>query len=226
MDNAPSSAEREAQQIKAFLSTPVPPRPRRRLTGAKQWLVLLFTLILVGAIYVGMYPWAFYMGGDFHPLGMWSGWGRMHSKTAGDYFLFVTISPVTYGHETFPAWDVKGTGDFCTPKGELFRLRVRGDMPRKFYVNSMGQPISLWVENWRATLPVGAEKKPSFRLWGRWGQREILADDRGTLSKAFLPDGTLRPEKSHVLSSEVEDISVTLHEGSYGDFESACGRPH
>jgi hypothetical protein len=226
MDRGSSSAEQEAQELNEFLPSQVPAGPRRRLTGAKQWLVLLFILILVGAIYIGMYPWAFYMGGDFHPLGIWSGWGRIHSKTAGDYFLYVTFSPVTYGHETFPAWDVKGTGNLCTPKGEFFRLRVGGDMPRKFYVNSVGQPIRLWMDNWRSTLPVGEEKRPSFSLWGRWGEREIAANDRGTLSKAFLPDGTLRPQKSRLLPSETEEIQVTLHEGSYGDFESACVRSH
>lgn len=214
--------EQEAQALKAYMTAQMPKRPRRRLTGVKQWLVLFLALVFVGAVYVGLYPWAFFMGGNFHPLGYWSGWGRMHSKSAGDYFLYVTLSPVTYGHETFPAWDVKGTGNLCTPKGESFRLRLGGDMPRKFYVNSVGQPISLWMANWRETLPVGAEKRPSFNLWGHWGEREIVADDRKTLSKAFLPDGTLRPNGSRIAPSNTEDIQFILREGSYGDFERAC----
>ena len=59
----------------------------------------------------------------------------MKSKTAGNYVLFVRLSPTTHGHDTFPAWDVKGTGYLCTPKGERFTLKIGGDMPRKFYVN-------------------------------------------------------------------------------------------
>lgn len=224
MDSRPTFTKDDAQQFEEFLSSRVPGRPRRRLTGAKQWIVLLFILILVGAIYVGMYPWAFFMGGNFHPLGYWTGWGRMHSKTAGDYFLYVTFSPVTYGHEMFPAWDVKGTGNLCTPKGERFSLRVGGSMPRKFYVNSMGQPISLWAENWRATLPVGAVKKPSFRFWGHWGEGEIVGDDHKTLSNAFLPDGTLRPDGSRIAPAEIEDVQITLREGSYSEWKAACSK--
>ena len=150
--------EAQAQALKAYMAAQMPKRPRR-LTGGKQWLVLFLALVFVGAVYVGLYPWAFFMGGNFHPLGYWTGWGRIHSKSAGDYFLYVTLSPVTYGHETFPAWDVKGTGNLCTPKGERFRLRLGGDMPRKFYVNSVGQPIRLWCppSRWH---PLGAADAP------------------------------------------------------------------
>jgi hypothetical protein len=213
--------EQEAQAIKDYLAAQAPKRPKPR-SGKKQWFIVLLLLIAVGAIYVGMYPWAFFMGGNFHPLGYWSGWGRLHSKTAGDYFLYVTFSPVTYGHEVFPAWDVKGTGNLCTPKGELFRLRVGGDMPRKFYVRSMGQPISLWAENWRATMPVGAKREPHFQLRGRWGNAELVTDDQKTLSQAFFPDGTLRPHGSYAVASQTEDIEVTLHEGTYSQWKAAC----
>lgn len=220
MGNHSTFAKEEGQQRKKFLSSQVPKR-QPRLTGSKPWAVLLLILLVLGLVYVGMYPWAFFMGGNLHPLGHWSGWGQLHSKSQGNYFLHVTLSPVTYGHETFPAWDVKGTGNLCTPKGERFRLRVAGDMPRKFYIHSVGQPIRLWAPNWRATLPVGAEKRPSFDLWGRWGEREIFADDRKTLSKTFS-DGTLDAINSRTVASDIENIQITLHEGSYLDWEAAC----
>jgi hypothetical protein len=38
-------------------------------------------------------PWAFYMGGQFHIIPQWIGWGRMHSNFAGDYILYVQLSP-------------------------------------------------------------------------------------------------------------------------------------
>jgi hypothetical protein len=78
----------------ATMSGQLPKRPRRPLSGATQWIVLLLALIFAVAVYVGLYPWAFFMGGNFHPLGFWRGWGHMPSAT-GDFLLYVEISPFT-----------------------------------------------------------------------------------------------------------------------------------
>ena len=145
----------------------------------------------------------------------------MKSRTAGDYVLFVRLSPTVRGHQMFPAWDLKGNAYLCTPKGERFTLRLGGDMPRKFYVNSMGQPIHLWMDNWRATLPVGAQTQPYIRVDGHWAPSEVIGDDHKSISAAFQPDGTLKP-RTYVVPSQAELIQVTLHEGSYSSFEAAC----
>ncbi|MHB8411762.1 MAG: hypothetical protein ACYDDI_07410 [Candidatus Acidiferrales bacterium] len=214
--------EQEAQALKDYMAAQIPKRRGSRSGCLGQIFTLIGLLIVVGLIYAAFNPWAFFMGGNFHPLGYWQGWGRMHSKTAGDYFLYIDISPVTYRHEMLPAWDVKGNGYLCTPKGEQYHLHMGGDMPRKFYVNSLGQPIRLWMSNWRELLPIGQQTRPSFRLWGHWGTGELIADDHRSLSAAFLPDGTLRPHGSHVLPSQTEDMQVTLREGTYSEFEVAC----
>jgi hypothetical protein len=193
-------------------------KPRRRLRTVKWWVG--FALILV-LLRIAMYPWAFFLGGHFHPLGFWRGWGRMHSKTAGDYLLYVEISPTTYRYGSSHAWDLTGSGHLCTPKGERFALRLNGDMPRKFYIKSLGQPLQLGMDNWRGTMIV-PETRPAFSLWGTWAEGEVRADDRKTLSQAFLPDGTLRPKGSYALPSQTEDIQVTLREGSYSEWEAAC----
>ncbi len=197
-------------------------KARSRLGCLGQLLFLGLILVGVLAIYVALTPWAFFMDGNFHLMGDWQGWGLMKSKTAGNYVLFVRISPTAHGRDLFPAWDLKGTGYLCTPKGERFTLKIGGDMPRKFYLNSMGQPIHLWMDNWRVTLPIGAQTRPRIRIDGHWAPSEIIADDHKSLSAAFLPDGTLRPHGSHVSPSQTELIQVTLHEGSYSSFKDAC----
>ena len=218
--------EQEAQLLKNCLSAQLPKR-RRPSSGVKRWLALVLILLFAAAVYVGLYPWGFFMGGDFHPLGYWCGWGRLHSKTAGDYFLYVEVSPQTRRMETIiPHTFVKGNGHLCTPEGELFSLRLNGDMPPHIYLNTVGQPIRLGMSNWRDVLPIGQESHPSFSLWGRWGKGEIVADDRHTLSQAFLPDGTLRPNGSHALPSQIEDIQMTLREGTYSEFKAACAKSH
>lgn len=200
-------------------------RQIHKVSGYRQLLLLILVALAALAVFAAVTPWAFFMGGNFHPLGFWQGWGVMKSKTAGDYILYVRISPRSGRGDLIPAWDVKGTGDLCTPKSERFQLHLGGDMPRKFYINSLGQPINLWMSNWRVVLPIGQENRPSFKLSGHWTNSAIVADDRGSLSAAFLPDGTLRPHGSYPLPSQREDIPVTLREGTYSEWEAACRAP-
>lgn len=220
MRSNPTIRAEEAKLIESYVSGQ---RPRRRVGDAKQWLFVLLAFLFTGSVYVGLFPWAFYMGGNFHPLGYWAGWGRMHSKTAGDYLLYVQISPETRRMETIiPRTFVKGNARLCTPKGERYSLKLSGSMPPHFYLKTVGQPISFSVYNWRDSLLIGQEKRPHFSLSGRWGQGEIVAEDRQTLSRAFFPDGTLRPAKSPVGPAVAEDIQLTLREGTYSQWAAAC----
>jgi hypothetical protein len=220
MKNQFTMSGEEAQAIRDALSG----RPNRRRSGGKKpGLAIMLVLILAGIVYVVTSPWAFFMGGHFHPLGYWAGWGRMHSKTAGDYLLYVEISPQPRPLEKIiPHTFLKGIAHLCTPKGERYFLKLNGTMPPHIFVNTVGQPVTLYLYNWRDVLLVGQESRPNFSLWGRWGQREVVADDRQTLSKAFLPNGILRPPGAHIEPAELEDIQLKLHEGTYAQWEAAC----
>lgn len=216
--------EQEAQAIKDYLAAQAPKRPKPRFSGKKQWFIVFLLLIVVGALYVVLNPWAFFMGGNFHPLGYWQGYGPMHSKTAGNYFLYVMIYPDMRSHHTIvPGEAVKGNAYLCTPKGERFYLKLGGGMPWGYYVNSLGKSINIYMYQYRTFSP---DDRPSFQLYGHWGQGELIADDRKTISKAFLPDGTLRPNNSRFIPAEAEDIPVTLHEGTYSEFKAACSAAH
>jgi hypothetical protein len=198
-------------------------RGAMRLGCMGQIVALILILLAVGVIYVALFPWAFFMGGNFHPLGNWRGWGRMHSKTAGDYFLYVEILPEPRTMETIiPHTFLKGTGYLCTPKGERYSLRLSGSMPPHIYLHTVGQPVELDLHNWRDAMPIAAESRPSFEVHGRWGQGELTGDDHNTLSIAFLPDGTLRPKGAPAPASQHEDLKVTLREGTYSEFRAAC----
>src|SRR5512144_2765718 len=54
--------------------------PRLILISVAVGAVLLAVLWLVA-------PWAFYLGGSFHPLPMWQGAARLHSSS-GEYVLY------------------------------------------------------------------------------------------------------------------------------------------
>lgn len=194
-----------------------------RLGCFGQVAVIVLMLIGLGVLYAALNPWAFFMGGNFHLLGYWHGWGRMQSKTAGDHFLYVEIYPNMHSRGTIvPATPVKGKAWLCTPKREQFYLTLGGGMPWGYYVNSLGKPINLYMSKWQTSIVFKPDNRPSFQLYGHWAQGELIADDHKTLSAAFLPDGTLRPQGSRVFPSEYEDTQVTLHEGSYSEFKAAC----
>ena len=196
---------------------------RFRLRGWWQLLALALIGVAVGLLYMALFPWAFFMGGKFHPLPYWHGWGRLHSSTAGDYFLYLYIYPQTQRTGTpYPATPVKGDAYLCTPKGERFYLKLGGGMRAHVNVNTMGEPINFYLHNWRETLPVHADSRPSLDLSGIWSDSQLTMDDHKTLSAAFLPDGRLRPNGSPVLSSQTEDIRFTLREGTYSQFQAAC----
>lgn len=193
---------------------------RLRLGCMGQIVLLSLLLVFVGALYVALNPWAFFMGGNFHPLGYWHGYGRMHSRTAGDYFLFLQIYPNMHNRGAIiPGNPIKGDAYLCTPKGERFYLTMGGGMPWGYYVNTLGKPIHLYMSR---PSPILADTRPSLKFSGQWGQGELSADDHKSLSMAFLPDGTLRPKGSRVLPEQTEDIQVTLREGSYSEFKVAC----
>ena len=107
-----------------YTSTPRPSmEPTQQTTTSSKaksgWLkqlVLILGLFFVAAVVLPaiFMPWAFFMGGSFHMLPTWQGWGRMHSKTAGgDYVIRISMYPKTgrrvgYTH-------VRGTAWLCTP---------------------------------------------------------------------------------------------------------------
>jgi hypothetical protein len=103
-----------------------------------------------------------------------------------------------------------------------FYLKLGGGMRAHLNVNTVGEPINFYMRNWRATLPVNPDSRPSLDFSGTWGDSKLVMDDRKTLSAAFLPDGTLRPTGSRVPPSQTEDIQFTLREGTYSEFKAAC----
>jgi hypothetical protein len=215
--------EKQAELIRDYLSKRTPEPPRRKLTGAKQWVVLFLMLIGLGVLYVVLFPWGFFLGGSFHPFPHWTGWGKMHSSTAGDYFLYVEVWPSTRRLETvIPHTFVQGKAYLCTPKGEHFYLKLSGSMRPHIYLNTLGEPIGLSMYNWRAAMPIGQQERPDLSIQGRWGPGQIVGDDKTTLSQSFLPNGTLRPQNTYAPLSQKEDVQLTLHEGTYSEWEAAC----
>lgn len=215
--------EKQTELINEYLSNHAAKPARRKLGGAKQWVFVSCLLALTAAIYAGLYGWGFFLGGTFHPLPIWTGWGKMHSSSAGDYVLYVAIWPSTKALETIiPHTFVRGRANLCTPKGQRFYLNLSGEMRPHIYLNTVGEAIELDMGNWRRSMPVGQQWRPSFSIWGRWGKGQITGDDRKKLSQSFSLNGTLIPQGSYAATSQTEDLQVTLREGSFSEWKAAC----
>ncbi|MBZ5706921.1 MAG: hypothetical protein LAN63_16340 [Acidobacteriia bacterium] len=198
------------------------PRPKARL-GCLGSLALYFVLgivafILIRAVFA---PWSFFLGGTFHVFPIWQGWGRMHSKTAGDYALYVYMYP-SPGGRGYPS--VTGTATLCTPRGQRFSMHLGGGMNNKHVgLNTDGQEMHLYMNTWQGwSAQFTTDRRPRLDLRGRWQNPNLVMDDHGTLSRAFLPDGTLYTGPEHNQPAAREDIPLTLTPGSRSEFESAC----
>lgn len=199
---------------------------RKRRSGCLGCLPQLL-LIFVGAGLVFLAtiavfaPWGFYLGGGFHILPYWQGWGVLHAKS-GDYPLYVYFYPRPSGSKVLPGPSVGGTGALCTPRGEIFRMHLGGGMRRGISTNTDGEKINLYMFYWPAfTGNLTADHRPSVEVQGKWQNPNIVADDHGSFFRAFNPDGTV--DRGHSNKPYPGDVTpVTLVPGSYSDFEAAC----
>ncbi len=177
------------------------------------------TVLLIYAVFA---PWAFFLGGRFHPLAYWHGWGRLQASAAGEYVVFVQMWPTPGGRTGRPS--VTGSAELCTPRGEHFSLRLGGGMMNKHVgLDSDGQPMHLYMyrRSWLSGS-FNTERRPRLELQGRWRNPDLVMDDRGSLSRAFLPDGRLYLGPPSRQPAARETLPVTLRSGSRSDFELAC----
>jgi hypothetical protein len=178
-------------------------------------LLAVVLLLLIDAVFA---PWGFFLGGKFHVIPYWQGWGRLHSKISGDYLLFVEFEPSPHGrYGTY----VTGRGYICTPRGEQLPLSIGGGMRRHLSLSTDGEAIHLWMHYrpWYATFY--GDNRPLLRFDGKWRNPNLALNDDGVISYAFLPDGSVyrgnNPNRPYP-----EKIDFTLWPGSYADFKSTC----
>jgi hypothetical protein len=184
-------------------------------------LALLFGGALMYGLVALLAPWNFYFGGHFHLVPGWTGRGWIHSaRSGGDFYLWVHFEPTTPGYRKSP---IQGTAFLCTPRGEKFRLHFGGDMPRTHNTDLRGVPIHLYLYNWPLLAQFVHDRRPAFDLYGTFGDSHLIVEDRGSLSRAFRPDGNLVGPGDRDWPWKQESTHVTLNEEkSFWAFSPAC----
>ena len=186
---------------------------------------LLLGSILVIAITGIFAPWAFYLGGKFHVLPYWQGWGKLHAKS-GDYVMFVRIEPTPRGSRMYLETNLTGGAYVCTPRGENFRMHLGGGMRKHLNLSTDGEAIHLYMDYWPWNAQFITDHKPSLEFRGHWRNPNMVMDDHSSIGRAFQPDGSVYRGHDNNRPYMTEIVPVTFAPGSYSDFERACSTVH
>lgn len=183
------------------------------------------TLVVVGIVMLAatavFSPWAFYLGGSFHVLPWWQGWGKAHAKS-GDYLLYVRINPSTKGSKMYLETNLGGEAYLCTPRGEKFTLKLGGGMRRHLNVSTDGEAIGLYMYYTPWNYSFTNDDRPRLELHGHWRNPNLVMDDKGSIAKAFQLDGTVYHGRGLPPAYAPEIVPITFTPGSYSDFSAAC----
>jgi hypothetical protein len=193
------------------------PRPRKRVGCLGTILGLLILGIALTAGLSALFaPWNFYFGGHFHWTPGWQGTARIQSTTlGGEYFMWIRLNPQIPGYQKSP---LRGIAYLCTPRGERFRLYLGGDMPRNHGTDLTGVPLHLYLSRrWQFS----GDTRPHIDLYGSFGHSELIVEDRGSLGRAFKPDGTLYAPSDRG-RSQGENVQITFKESTPWTLGPSC----
>jgi hypothetical protein len=187
------------------------------------FLALVLGVIVVAGITALLFPWAYYLGGKFHIIPYWQGWGKLHAKS-GDYVLFVRVEPTTRGSRMYAHSNLSGVAYLCTPRGEQLPLHLGGTMRPHLNLSTDGEAIDLYVYYWPWKGGFITDHRPNLDFRGHWRNPNLVMDDYGTIAKAFQPDGSVY--RGNGRPSPPEVVPITIVPGSYSDFQAACATVH
>ena len=182
-------------------------------------LLLLFATLSMLALTAVFAPWAFYMGGKFHVLPYWQGWGKLEGP-GGQYMLFVQLWPTSQGRIT-GGRNVQGTAYLCTPRAGRFTLKLNGAMPTGSGLSTNGENITLGMSNLTWKRAYVNHNPPAVSLHGYWQSSKIVMNDDGSFQRAFNADGTVLYGNWRGPYSQ-PGSPIILLEATKSDFDKAC----
>lgn len=199
--------------------------PRKRGSCLGDIIKLLALLVLLGIGYflvIGVFaPWSYFLGGSFHWIPTWQGWGEIQAP-AGDFGLYVFLSQPQASRLGISY--MSGTAQLCTPRGEQFGYMhvIMTFSNRNFGLDSNNQPVTLHIYNYGLSGQFNADHRPEFDLYGAWQGPNLVLEDHGSFASAFLSDGTAYLGLPANQPAAGTNLSITLVPGSPTQFKTAC----
>jgi hypothetical protein len=156
----------------------------RETLGGLDWIVVM--VLMAAGVLSAFSPWSFFMGGRFTPLAQWTGYGKMHSATGGDYGLFLRLAhhqsdDVENAFQTTP--NLRGSAILCTPQGERYEYSLEGTV-RNAWLQTEGRTTGLKL------LTLDRQPQPRTLglsgndLRGVWHNGSLVLEDTGLGSAA------------------------------------------
>jgi hypothetical protein len=175
-------------------------------------LILLFTTLLIN-------PWATHMGGRWTPALTWHGVGKLQSTSGANYGLFleVTVDLPSGRHSSGMGSrdNLQGTAKLCTPQGDVYPLRVTGDL-KHAWLDAAGKPVSFSLRSLKDAQP-----RLNFDLYGSWQGQDLVLADKGSMAMSFAPDGRVKGYLRGT-NSPSENSAGALHYATESEFATVC----
>ena len=179
---------------------------------------LFFGVVVVILLMLALYPWAFRIGGRFTPLSVWTGYGRLHSASGANSALYVRL--VFHMPRGRGGSNLRGSALLCTPQGRTYSYDLDGRLLRAWQ-STEGKTTVLYLAG-----PQEDKSSRGFELRGVWRNGSLEMDDRGTMRRWYMPDGSLSPTSLPTHLLKPGDLAqATLSFGSKEDFEALCKSP-
>lgn len=186
-----------------------PPMSGRARFGKIHALLVVAALICAAVVIIG--PWPLHIGGQWTPLFTWTGSGKLHTK-GGEYPLYVSMNPSSHFSRLQldgqrPTGGLHGIGWLCTSRGQMQRLDLSGTIYNAWRTTD-GSLVSFRLLEYR--MLNNGQYRGYFDLTGRWQGPQLVMDQRHDPGSRFLS------------GLSIENASVSLAPGSYGDFKAMC----
>jgi len=192
--------------------------PQKKRSGCGCLGTVTGAMLFAFAVFVGLNPWAFYIGGRWTPAMTWHGVGKLQSTSGAKYGLFLEVNPYMRPRRRSAIGrsdNLSGTAKLCTSRGEIYPLTVRGYI-RGVWLDVDRKPATFYFRS-----PKGAQPTLNFDLFGSWQGQQLVLEDKGNMAMSFAPDGTA---KGYLIgqNSPNESTSGTLHFATEDDFSAVC----
>jgi hypothetical protein len=183
-------------------------------------VLALTAAVMVGAQWL-FASWAFFLGGHFHAIPVWQGIARTHAPS-GDFVVYVWFTPS--GHSRVSDLTTfSGDATVCSPRGERFNLTLYAVVldHNGYDTNGAQVRISLHRRPWYFAFGTW-DHRPRLTLEGRWQNPDLVMNDGGTLSQAFLRDGHLYGGPESRQPAARETLPLVFHETPWRLMAPAC----